>query len=203
MIRAVFFDYGGVISDGGGRYDLPNRLAATLNISAKRAYELLAPIWGPYMHGRLAESEVWRNIETAYGSPITPDKRAIWNSWQQMRPRAEIVALINRLKKPELTLGLLSNTSHDIQSHGGYDMFDFIVLSHEVGFAKPEPAMYELAAKRLPALMPAEIVFIDDTATNLLPAEHLGWQTILASTGLQVVTDIMTLLKARGSTNAA
>lgn len=51
--------------------------------------------------------------------------------------------------------------------------FDVVVLSHEVGIRKPDPAIYRLTAERM-GLKPAECVFADDTEINLETAVTLG-----------------------------
>lgn len=56
--------------------------------------------------------------------------------------------------------------------------YDAIVDSSEVGVIKPDKKIYEIATER--AGVPAEeILLIDDTRTNLVPAEWLGWKVLL------------------------
>ena len=59
-------------------------------------------------------------------------------------------------------------------------LFDDIVCSAEVGMAKPEPAIYVLAAERL-GLEPRECVFVDDLDTNVEAARQVGMQAVLFS----------------------
>ena len=61
---------------------------------------------------------------------------------------------------------------------GIHHLFDDIVCSAEVGMAKPEPAIYELAAERL-GLEPRECVFVDDLDTNVDAARQVGMQAVL------------------------
>lgn len=56
------------------------------------------------------------------------------------------------------------------------DLLDDIIVSAHVGLCKPEPAIYELAMTRF-ALAPQDILFIDDKAENLAPAQAFGWAT--------------------------
>lgn len=55
---------------------------------------------------------------------------------------------------------------------------DAVVLSFEVGAAKPDPAIYLAALDRL-AAHPAETVFVDDQATYCDGAAALGMRTFL------------------------
>lgn len=78
--------------------------------------------------------------------------------------------------------------------------FDDVVVSGEVGVAKPDPAMFELAAKRFD-VTPATTLFIDDRADNIAAAESCGWQThhFTDATALQPALARMGLLALRVS----
>jgi len=55
--------------------------------------------------------------------------------------------------------------------------YDAVVDSSEVGVIKPEPKMYEIAQARA-GCPPEEILLIDDSRTNLMAAEKLGWHVL-------------------------
>jgi epoxide hydrolase-like predicted phosphatase len=57
-------------------------------------------------------------------------------------------------------------------------LFDDIVCSAEVGMAKPDPAIYQLAAERL-ELAPDECVFVDDWDKNIEAARATGMTAVL------------------------
>jgi hypothetical protein len=69
MIKAVLFDYGGVISAGGRGVEITERIAANLDISQERAFELLDIGWTLYASGASSEEEFWKQLETAFGKP--------------------------------------------------------------------------------------------------------------------------------------
>lgn len=73
------------------------------------------------------------------------------------------------------------------------DWFQDIVVSGEVGMAKPDPAIFRLAAKRC-GLVPEHTLFIDDHAPNLQAARALGFQTHL----FQSARDLRLELEERG-----
>jgi len=54
--------------------------------------------------------------------------------------------------------------------------FDVVVVSYEVGLAKPDPRIFELCLSRLGA-HPREALFVDDRAENVAAAERLGIRT--------------------------
>ncbi|WP_103348531.1 HAD-IA family hydrolase [Amycolatopsis sp. CA-128772] len=53
------------------------------------------------------------------------------------------------------------------------DYFDALVFSGEVGVAKPDPAVYLIAADRL-GLPATHCAFVDDSATNIRGAVQAG-----------------------------
>lgn len=55
--------------------------------------------------------------------------------------------------------------------------YDVIIDSSEVHAIKPEPEVYEIAQKRA-RVAPEEILFVDDSRTNLMAAERLGWRVL-------------------------
>ncbi len=55
--------------------------------------------------------------------------------------------------------------------------YDAIVDSSSVHLLKPEKKIYELAIERAGSL-PNEILFVDDSRTNLIAAERFGWHVL-------------------------
>ena len=72
--------------------------------------------------------------------------------------------------------------------------FDEVILSGEVGFAKPEAAIYEIAAERLGARCD-ECVFIDDRETFVEAAQAVGMQGIVYKHFAQFQTDLKKTLE--------
>ena len=61
--------------------------------------------------------------------------------------------------------------------HDFFDIFDDMVISGEVGFAKPEPEIYQILLDKIgrPA---QECLFIDDSLPNIQQANKIGFATI-------------------------
>ena len=77
---------------------------------------------------------------------------------------------------------ILSNSSpgaRERERHHGFEaMVDHLVYSHEVGLAKPDPAVYALTARRL-GVRPEEVLFLDDDEPRVEAARAAGWQAVL------------------------
>ena len=84
-------------------------------------------------------------------------------------------------QRPARLTGILSNSgpgAREAERHWGFeDITDDIVYSHEVGLAKPDPAIYALTAERL-GVEPHEIVFLDDHPPNVAAARAAGWHAV-------------------------
>lgn len=91
------------------------------------------------------------------------------------------VDLVRRLRSG-YKLSVLSNSDLKLRSRlerdGLYDLFDDVVISAEVGIAKPEPAVFQLAVARL-GLEVSECVFVDDWDENVAAARALGLRAVL------------------------
>jgi HAD superfamily hydrolase (TIGR01509 family) len=60
--------------------------------------------------------------------------------------------------------------------------FDSIVLSYEIGEAKPQPKMYLEALEKL-KIKPEDAVFVSDRIIDLIGAKKLGLKTVLVEQG--------------------
>jgi HAD superfamily hydrolase (TIGR01509 family) len=199
MIKAALFDYGGVMSASKGEQGFTSRLGEVLDMSSAEAYDYLKPYWRPLLTGEVSEDEVWSGLEQATGKQIALGDRNIWNTWEQMQPLPEMVQLVGDLQQRSIPVGLVSNTFSSakapIRSHGGYDIFDFVVLSDEVGCAKPDIEIYRHALRELGTIAAEAVVFVDDQIKCLEPAKALGMSTILAVDPPQVIEAISRLLR--------
>lgn len=67
--------------------------------------------------------------------------------------------------------------------------FDEVVISSDIGYAKPEPEAYIIAAERL-GVEANECVFIDDRADYIAAAMQVGMQGIVYETYSQLCHDL-------------
>jgi putative hydrolase of the HAD superfamily len=73
------------------------------------------------------------------------------------------------------------------------DAFDHIVISAEVGIAKPDPRIYYLALDGM-GVAATEAVFVDDFEKNIHGARAVGMQAIHFRNPKQATSDLQNLL---------
>jgi 2-haloacid dehalogenase len=108
------------------------------------------------------------------------------------------VEILHQLKEKNTRLYGLSNWSVETfyrirPEHDFLSWFDGIVLSGEVGYAKPDPAIYRILLQEVnePAHM---CMFIDDSEANIVAAAEMGFMAIHFDSPQQLRTE----LSARG-----
>jgi len=110
----------------------------------------------------------------------------------------ELIAFIKTLH-PQYKVALLSNVRGRFRLEERFDegeldsIFDTVVASGDVGFIKPEPQIYELAAREL-GLAPADCVMIDDVLEFCDGAAATGMRTIQFHSNEQAIADLTVLL---------
>jgi epoxide hydrolase-like predicted phosphatase len=145
-----------------GRIDTKELIAATTQLASKNSYEI-------------------EDIEK-----FLYDKEA---------KNGKLLSYIKQLKE-SYKVGLLSNVGTNwiretFLSEEEQGMFDEIVLSYEVGLAKPDPAIFELVAEKL-GLSPADCLLVDDSTGHCTAAARLGIKTIVYENFQQMKQELET-----------
>jgi putative hydrolase of the HAD superfamily len=121
-----------------------------------------------------------RRMNELLGSDISMEEfTALWNASFEEDP--EMAELLQQLKE-SYPIYLLSNTNenHYAYLQGRYNVarhFAHLILSYEVGLAKPDTRIYQLVLERS-GYAPSEIVFVDDLIPNVEAAAKVGLRTI-------------------------
>lgn len=191
MIKAVLFDYGGVLSPGGKSFK-----AAAAQILDVKPEEIQTDNVGSQLwDGEVDSEEFFKVLSQRHGKTITADEFLVQSHITDRNE--EVYELAKDLRKHGIKTGMLSNmykSSADVlRASGHYDDFDPIVLSYEATMSKPNPAFYGHAIEKL-GVKANEILFIDDQERFLPPAEALGMHTIKADSEQQIIADTKALI---------
>ena len=181
-MRAVVLDFGGVLWDM--RWDVARDLDQAHGLPRSSVFETLyrTPEWQDLERGT-GDAAAWaerahRSLEARVGRPL-PRLHEQWRAAQG--PIGANLLLVRRLKL-RYTVSVLSNADRSLRQRlegelGLAGVLDDIVISAEVGLAKPEPEVFRLAARRL-GLPPQECVFVDDWDANVEAARAVGMPAV-------------------------
>lgn len=181
-IRALIFDFGGVLMRTVN--PLPRReLEQRLGLPPGGASEAVFgnPRWDDVQLGRIGSAEFWADVGRRLGlgaGELAEFRRAFWAG---DRLDEELIALIRYLRGAGYRTALLSNASASLRQRmeqlGIADVFDVIVVSGCEGLVKPDPAIFELALRRL-GVQAEEAVFVDDFRVNVAAARQVGLHAV-------------------------
>ncbi len=105
-----------------------------------------------------------------------------------------------RSLRPRYLTAILSNAG-DLdrqvfnEAYGIENLVDKVIISAEVGLAKPDPRIFWLALDQF-GVQPAETIFVDDLAVNVEAASKLGIRAIQFHTNEQVFGEILDMLQS-------
>ncbi len=113
------------------------------------------------------------HIESAWRSVIVDIPEWKINFLKQLKKQYRLIVLSNT---NDLHVDEIEKIYSQKNSGKFTDLFDEVYFSHEVGYFKPQPEIYEavLAAEKIPA---PEILFFDDLEANIDAAHAQGFQT--------------------------
>jgi putative hydrolase of the HAD superfamily len=193
-IRAIIFDFGGVIvrtEDQTGRL----RAAARLGVSLDELYHTVfdAPIAVQATVGAVPAEAVWAHATALFKLDPAGLAQLQADFWSGDRRDDALVAFIRSLR-PAFKTGILSNAWSDgrqiiAEKFGLRDAVDDLVVSAEVGIAKPDRRIFELALARL-GVQPAEAIFVDDFARNIEGARALGLPAVHFKSTAQAIAEV-------------
>lgn len=201
MIKAVFFDVGGVILLSK-KISFRKKLAKFLGIDYKRNEMKIHRIVDTFVKGGMTENEFWkRSFQTFNMPPKKGYKKFILKEFHEnWELNKETIKIVESIKALGYKVGVISNT---IKPHveyckrkGWYKPFDVVALSNEVGMKKPEKQIYRFALKKM-GVKANESIFIDDIEKNLIVARKLGMKTILFKNNKQLRKELQYLLSKK------
>lgn len=198
--KTVLFDWEGVIglSDTRDFGWLMARLTKEYPVEEAKVVEALGSVIGDFLIGKIDNRTFWQRAGEKLGVIFTEEfQDTIWQQWHGAVPITEMRELVQQVKARGLRTVVFSNilfpSAEKIRENGGYEAFDAEILSYEVGFKKPDSAIYQKALEAAQCL-PEECIFIDDVPKYLIPAQALGMKTILATSPEQIKRDLFVML---------
>ncbi len=193
-MQTIIFDLGGVLLDWN-----PHRLYAPFFKTNAEIDQFLREInfheWNlqqdagrPFAEGVAVLSAQFPHYERLI--------RAYHERWEDSVPGAidGTLDILYRLKRDSHPLYALTNFSAETfplmrRRFDFLELFEYILVSGEVGLVKPDPAIYRLMLEKVgrPA---GECLFIDDSLKNVEAARQLGFNAIHFQSPEQLETEL-------------
>jgi putative hydrolase of the HAD superfamily len=200
MIRAVLWDFGGVILsspfEAFNRYEAANGLAPDF-IRSVNATNPDSNAWALLERNDVTPAEfdaLFADESEALGHRI-PGADVLGLLSGEIRP--EMVTALDRVIRAGYRTACLTNNvvggEQRMEVGDVMVMFDHVVESSKVGCRKPEPRFYEIACE-LVGVEPTECVFLDDLGINLKPARAMGMTTIKVGAAEPAITELERVL---------
>jgi putative hydrolase of the HAD superfamily len=201
VIRAVMFDFGGVISSSP--FEAFAHLEAERNLPTDFIRTVNATNPDTNAWAQLERSEVdidafvalWSAEALMLGHEVDA-REVLARLAGEIRP--PMVAAIRQCRDAGLKTACLTNNFGALDAAQSphvlavYELFDAILESRVLGFRKPDPRFYETACEAL-GVVPSEAVFLDDLGINLKPARAMGMHTIKVVDPVQALEELSTL----------
>lgn len=196
MIKAIIFDFGGVIIKEAGKTII--NIADAFNIDSDTVTSAVADLIKDYQKGIISTEVFWIKFSNKIGVDLPKNYNKLWTNSYGFKGRENILMIktISNLRKSNYKIACLSNTIpphvNYEKKHHNYDIFDIVVLSCEVKMRKPDKNIYEFTIKKL-NVSPDECIFIDNIEEFLKPAERLGIKTIHFKSEKQCIKELASL----------
>jgi len=198
-IRGVFFDLGGVIlrtEQPAPRTNLARSLGLTYAEIDKLVFENDSSRQASL--GLISEDQHWHNVASVLNLPDERVDTLRTEFFAGDRLDLELLELMRSLR-PAVKVGLISNAWNGMRDwitrQSFADAFDNMVISAEIGIAKPDARIYQRAMQNLQVL-PHESVFMDDTLRNVEAARKIGMQAVHFQQPAQAIAELKALLAA-------
>lgn len=180
-IKAVLFDYGGVLAEEGFRDGLL-ALATEQGLDGQHIFEqgMQAVYDSGFVLGKGTAAGFWALLRERTGL-LGDDELLSERILRGFVLRLWMIELVKRLHDRGYVTGILSDQTHwldDLDARAPFKhVFDHVYNSYHLGKGKRDPSLFVdvLADLNLPA---SAVLFIDDNADNVARAQAAGLQAI-------------------------
>ena len=184
-IEVVFLDLGNVLAFHDDDV-LCRRLSEYGGAPPEVIRERLMALWDPLNRGILAGDQLRRAVCQASGATTVMDAETFFEVWTcYFRIHQDVLPMVQALLA-RVQVALISNTN-DLQWRflrpqlPLLERFSALVLSHDLGLAKPDPEIFRSALRRVGS-PPGACAFFDDIPAFVEAARALGIQAEVFTT---------------------
>ncbi len=181
-ISCILFDLGGVIVDWQDSW-LVDELIKRYNLSRELFEQEFRKNLKILSTGKITEGKLWSRVGNSLeSSELEKQDSLLGPIFRKLVSVNDSVVKLSRvIKETGLSIGILSNTDPItfpiVEELTSLNHFDFKFLSYEIGHVKPSPMIYQHVIENVP-FKKEELIFIDDTESNVKSANDFGIKTI-------------------------
>jgi putative hydrolase of the HAD superfamily len=209
MLKAVLFDFGGVLTtspfEAFNRYER----ARGLPLDCIRRINAQNPddnAWARFESSRISAEEFdsafaaeaqqagfdicGRDVIALLGGELRP---RMVDMLKRCKERYRVACLTNNVRSG-LGAGMVRDPEKADAIAAVMQLFDLVLESSKEGVRKPDPRFYQLACGRL-GIDPSEALFLDDLGVNLKSARALGMRTIKVVSEAQAIAELSAVLR--------
>ncbi len=188
MVRAVIFDCFGVLTTDTWLAFLDS-LPDDVDIEAARKLNRA------HNMGLISHADFLKGLQKITGRDAQEIEELLTH---EVTKNTSLLAYIGELRRRGYKIGLISNVASNwirksFLTLAEQALFDEMIMSYEVGFAKPDPRMFMLICERL-RVGPHEAVLVDDIDRYCNAAHAEGLQTVLYKDFKQMKDELENLL---------
>jgi putative hydrolase of the HAD superfamily len=181
MIKAVIFDFGGVLAEEGFREGLQaiaDKNGLECDLFFETARELI--YHGGYVTGQSREPDFWTDLREKAGIRGS-DNELRHEILKRFVLREKVLRIVKKISFAGLITAILSDQTNWLdeinEREPFYHLFDFIFNSYDIKKSKRDPSVFGDVCSVM-GLKPDEAVFVDDNAANIRNASDAGFRII-------------------------
>ncbi len=181
MIKAVIFDFGGVLAEEGfkeGLESIGEQNGLATEDFFKTAEELIYKTG--YVTGKVKESIYWNALRNMTGI-IGSDKEFRKEIMKRFLLRTKLLKFVEKLKTSGFITAILSDQTNWLEEMNQrtpfYHHFDYVFNSYTLHKGKKDPSVFGDVCSVM-GFSPEEVIFIDDNSENIERARSKGLNTI-------------------------
>ena len=200
MIKAIFFDYDGVLTkDKTGSLTTNRYLSQAAGVDFSKVRAAFSRHNTDLTLGKTTHAKIWEQICGELGSTMSLD--ILYEAFENTPVNEGMFSLARKLKA-SYAVGIITDNKKDRMDHlkrtqNLETLFSPIVVSAEVGASKEGTEIF-LHALSCAAVEPEESVFIDNSRENLVAPCALGFKTVFHDDEKNDIEALVSTLKNFG-----
>jgi putative hydrolase of the HAD superfamily len=181
MIKAILFDFGGVLAEEGFREGL-KAIAKGKGLDPEDFHKISADLvyQKGYITGRCDEHSYWNAVREKTGVK-GDDQEFREEVLKRFKLRPKMMAVVEKIKSSGFIMAILSDQTNWLdeldQRTPFHHRFDYVFNSYHLKKTKRDPSIFREVCTLL-GVRPKEALFVDDNLENVKRAKSQGLMAI-------------------------